>query len=38
MGEPPEFVKPLRNRTVIEGEDLTLEVKIVGKPMPEVCW
>lgn len=24
--EPPEFVKPLRNKTVIEGEDVTLEV------------
>uniref|UniRef100_A0A915I7E7 Ig-like domain-containing protein n=1 Tax=Romanomermis culicivorax TaxID=13658 RepID=A0A915I7E7_ROMCU len=35
---PPEFVKPLRDKTVIEGEDVILEVKIVGKPMPEVCW
>ncbi len=37
-GEPPDFIKRLRETTVADGDDLNLEVRVIGKPMPEVTW
>lgn len=36
--EALEFVKPLKNKMAMQDEDLVLEVRIVGKPMPEMVW
>lgn len=38
MAEGPDFVKPLRDRSVPDGQDLELEVRVIGKPMPEIYW
>ncbi|CDW55769.1 Muscle M line assembly protein unc 89 [Trichuris trichiura] len=37
-GAAPEFIKPLRSKSIIEGEDLTLDARIIGNPIPEICW
>lgn len=34
----PEFVVPLRNAIVREGEKFKFECKVIGKPIPEVIW
>ena len=36
--EPPRFVLPLNDATTEEGERLTLECRLVGRPEPEVVW
>ena len=38
MAEPPEFIKPLRDRTVPIGKDLEADIRVIGKPMPDICW
>lgn len=37
-GEKPEFVKTLQDVTVNEGFPIKLEVKVTGKPLPEIQW
>jgi Immunoglobulin I-set domain len=34
----PEFIKPFNDVTVITGEPLKLEAKILAFPVPEVEW
>lgn len=37
-GEPPNFVKKLDNKNVIEGDAVQLEVVVAGTPKPSVEW
>ncbi|XP_048515729.1 titin isoform X3 [Athalia rosae] len=35
---PPQFIVPLNNATIQEGERLTFECRLIGFPVPEVIW
>lgn len=35
---PPEFVLPLNNATVKEGEKFLFECKVTGNPTPKITW
>ena len=37
-GEPPKFIIPLEDTTVLLGSAVTLECKVTGEPMPQVKW
>ncbi|KRY53788.1 Muscle M-line assembly protein unc-89 [Trichinella britovi] len=37
-GMAPQFIKPLRSSSVVEGENLILEARIIGNPLPSICW
>ncbi|KRZ38331.1 Muscle M-line assembly protein unc-89 [Trichinella pseudospiralis] len=37
-GMAPQFIKPLRSNSVVEGENLILEARIIGNPLPSICW
>ncbi len=37
-GQAPQFLRKLRQQTVNVGEELNLDVKLTGKPLPEVIW
>lgn len=36
--EEPKFISSPSDRTVIEGETITLQWKITGTPVPQVMW
>uniref|UniRef100_A0A1I7S955 Muscle M-line assembly protein unc-89 n=1 Tax=Bursaphelenchus xylophilus TaxID=6326 RepID=A0A1I7S955_BURXY len=36
--EAPEFIKPLEDLEVKPADSVKLEVKVVGKPEPEIAW
>lgn len=37
-GKPPDFVVPLRDATVREGEKFEFKCKVSGQPTPEIMW
>nr|XP_006823021.1 PREDICTED: titin-like [Saccoglossus kowalevskii] len=36
--QAPQFIRPLQSSTVNEGDRVTLEVQVTGKPQPAVTW